>query len=51
MEEGIQSVTLRSYFSAIKHTLKTDGYAWDDNKVWLNALANACKLKNDKVRM
>ena len=29
VECGIQSSTLKSYFSAIKHVLKLDGYEWN----------------------
>ena len=31
VDKGIQSSTLKSYFSAIKHILKQDGYDWNDN--------------------
>ena len=53
VDEGIQSTTLKSYFSAIKHILKQDGYKWNDNKVLLSLLVKSCKLKNDilKVRL
>ena len=50
VDNGVQSSTLKSYFSAIKHILKQDGYEWDDNKVLLNALARSCKLENDLVK-
>ena len=50
VDSGVQSSTLKSYFSAIKHVLKLDGYAWDDNKVLLSALIRGCKLENDKVK-
>ena len=49
MDGGIQSSTLKSYFSAIKHILKQDGYPWNDNKVLLSSLVKGCKLGNDKV--
>ena len=48
---GVQSTTLKSYFSAIKHILKQDGYQWDENKVLLSALVKSCKLENDKVKI
>ena len=51
VDGGIQSSTLRLYFSAIKHILKQDGYKWDDSKVLLNALVKSCKLENDKVKV
>ena len=50
VDNGIQSSTLKSYFSAIKHILKQDGYLWDDNKVLLSALVKSCKLENDTVK-
>ena len=50
VDNGIQSSTLKSYFSAIKHVLKLDGYNWDDNRVLLSSLVRSCKLENDKVK-
>ena len=50
VEQGRQSATIKSYVSAIKNVLKTDGYEWDDSKVLLNCLTKACKLENDKVK-
>ena len=50
VEKGIQSSTLRSYFSAIKHVLKLDSYEWDDNKVLLSSLVRGCRIINDKVK-
>ena len=49
VDKGLQSSTLKSYFSAIKGTLIDDGYPWDDSKVLLGTLTKACKLVNDKV--
>ena len=49
VNEGIQSSTLRCYYSAIKSILRDDGYIVNDNKVLLNSLAKACKLVNDRV--
>ena len=46
-QQGIQSQTLKSYFSAIKTTLKDDGYKWNDDEVVLSSLTRACKLEND----
>ena len=51
VDGGIQSSTLKSYFSAIKHILKQDGYKWDDNKVILSSLVRSCKLENDRVKI
>ena len=50
INQGVQSSTLRSYVSAIKHTLTTDGYKWDDDKVLLQVLIRACKIENDVVK-
>ena len=46
---GNQSSTIKSYVSAIKSTLRVDGYLWCNNKILLEALVKACKLKNDHV--
>ena len=51
VDNGIQSSTLKSYFSAIKHVLKQDGYEWNDKKVILSSLVKSCKLENDKVKI
>ena len=51
VEGGVQSSTLKSYFSAIKHVLKQDGYEWDDNKAMLSSLVKSCKLENDRVKI
>ena len=50
VESGVQSSTLKSYMSAIKKVLTLDGYVWDQNKLLLNTLTNACRLINDRVR-
>ena len=48
---GIQSSTFKTYVSAIKKVLVTDGYMWDDDKLILNTLfLNACKRDNDAKR-
>ena len=46
----LQSSTVRSYASAIKHILKCDKYEWDERRIWLNALIRACKKENDVFR-
>ena len=51
IEGGIQSSTLKSYFSAIKHVLRLDGYVWDDKMFLLDSLARSCKLVNGKVKI
>ena len=47
----VKSSTLKSYISALKHTLKIDGYEWDDSKVWLTSLVKACKIQNDIIQI
>ena len=49
IEEGVQSTTIKTYISAIKNTLATDGYPWEDNRFFLNSLRRACKMINDTV--
>ena len=51
VDKGIQSSTLKSYISAIKHMLKQDGYLWDDNKALLCPLIKGCQLENDTVKV
>ena len=46
-----QSSTIKTYASAIKFILKTDGYEWNDGLVLLNTLTKSCKLKNDKLKV
>ena len=50
VENGLQSSTLKSYYSAIKAVLRDDGYVINDSKVLITSLAKACRLINDKVR-
>ena len=50
IDTGVQSGTLRSYYSAIKAILRDDNYIVDDDKVLLTSLAKACRLINDKVK-
>ena len=49
VENGAQSATLKSYFSAIKKILINDNYHWDDSLVLLNSLMKACQLKYDRL--
>ena len=51
IQNGIQSSTLKSYISAIKAILKTDGYMWDDKIVLFNSITKSCRLQNDRVRI
>ena len=50
VHSGIQCSTLRSYCSAIKTTLVTDGYVWDDSKELVSTLARACRTVNDRIK-
>ena len=47
--DGMQSATVKSYVSAIKKMLVSDGYQWDDKKILLGALTKASKIINDRV--
>ena len=47
--KGTQSNTIKSYVSAIKKTLVTDGYDWNDNLVLVRSLTRACRIINDSV--
>ena len=49
VDKGYQSSTLRSYVSAIKNILNTDGIELEDDKIMLGTLVKACKLQNDTV--
>ena len=51
VDRGVQSTTLKSYFSAIKHILHLDGYQWNDNKALLSSLVRGCRLENDRVKV
>ena len=50
VDQGVQSSTLKSYFTVIKSVLKTDGYPWNDEKVLLNILTRSCRLQNNSVK-
>ena len=49
IDQGLKSTTIKSYVSVIKYVLKMDGYSWNEDRVLLNSLTKACKLKNDVV--
>ena len=51
IDNGSQSSTVKSYVSAIKSVLRGDGYKWSDDKVLLESLIKACRLKNDHERL
>ena len=45
-----QSQTGRSYVSAIKKVLWDDGILLNEDRVLINSLTKACKIKNDRIR-
>ena len=49
VEKGNKSTTIRSYISAIKNVLVTDGYHWDDSLILVESITKACRLMNDTV--
>ena len=51
VDRGVQSSTLKSYFSAIKHILKQDGYEWNDKKALLSSLVKGCRIENDRLKV
>ena len=51
VEKGAQSATIASYFSAIKHILKTDDYPWDEKKAQLIMITRSCRILNDTLRI
>ena len=51
VEKGVQSQTIASYFSAIKHVLRTDNYQWDDNKTELSTITKSCRVLNDRLKV
>ena len=50
INKGRQSATIKSYVSAIKCILVTDGYNWSDSKILLTTLVRSCRLVNDTVQ-
>ena len=46
----LNSSTIKSYVSAIKYKVVTDGYDWQDRLVLLTALTKSCKMQNDVVQ-
>ena len=51
INNGAQSATVKSYVSAIKFQLKAVKYEWNDGKMMLSTLTQACSLNNDRVLM
>ena len=49
IENNRKSTTIRSYISAIKSVLIEDGEELNENRVLLNSLTRACRIKNDVV--
>ena len=49
VDKGTKSTTIRSYISALKSILVTDGYKWDDSLIIVETIIKACKILNDKV--
>ena len=49
IDQGLKSTTIKSYILAMMYILKVDGYHWNKNRVLLNSLTKACKLKNDTI--
>ena len=51
-DRGVQSATLKSYFSGIKKVLYifNDGYELKMDNLLLTTLARACRLVNDTVK-
>ena len=50
VQNGIQSMTMRSYVSVIKCILREAiDYSWNDDAVIFNSLVRACKLSNDRI--
>ena len=51
IQENKQSSTIRSYLSAIRAVLKTEGVKLNKDLFLINSLTRACKLKNDKIKV
>ena len=50
VEQGAQSSTVRSYFSALKKMLSFADQQVDEKRIVLGSLVCACKLKNDCIK-
>ena len=50
IDKGTKSSTIKSYISALKATLRDDGYKWVEDRVAFSALIRACKIKNDVIK-
>ena len=49
VDRGMQSISVKSYVSAIKRMLIDDGYPWEDGKILLTSLTRACRNMNDRL--
>ena len=50
VDKGIQSSTIKLYFSTIKKILTLDGFDFSINEVILNILTKSCHLINDRIK-
>ena len=50
VNKGMQSSTMKSYYSGIKSILRDDGYQVAATKVLFNTLVKSCKLVNDRMK-
>ena len=50
VENGAQSSTVKSYYSAIKKTFGSYYYSLDESQIFLNTLTSACRLLNDQAQ-
>ena len=51
VDQNRKSSTIKSYISAIKTVLREDGVELNENNFLLKSLTNACRLKNDYVKI
>ena len=51
VDSGNQSLTIKSYFSAIRKFLNSNGFEVKIDSVLLHTLTSACRLINDQVRI
>ena len=51
VEQKAQSQTIKSYFSAIKYILQTDGYIWNVQVAMLDVITKSCQLINDRIKI
>ena len=49
VDKGNKSATIKSYVSAIKSILTTDGYEWNDSMILMETIVEACKIQNDRI--